>query len=97
VNHERKNRFALVEDDNAHKDKDEINEDVRAGFKIETDENPISKIKIQPSVFHGSKSVAVVIASLVIALAVVFLIINYLYKKPNIFTPSEKSNILSFI
>jgi superkiller protein 3 len=90
VNHERKNRFALVQDDNAN-----TNEDIQAEFK-KTDKNPISNIEIQPNVFHGRKSVAVIIASLVIALGIIFLIINYLYKKPHIFTPSEKSNILSF-
>jgi superkiller protein 3 len=95
VNHERKNRFAFAEDDDF-----QPGEDVKLEFK-KSDKNRVSKIEIQPDAaqrsrhFHHRKSIAIVTASLIIALAIVFVIVDYLYKKPQIFKPSEKSSLFS--
>jgi tetratricopeptide (TPR) repeat protein len=99
VNKERKNRFSFAEDDEFRPE-----EDVQLEFK-KTEKNRLGKIEIEPQSkvavpahthsHHGRKSIAIVVASLIIALAVVYIIVDYLYKKPQIFTPSEKSSLFS--
>jgi tetratricopeptide (TPR) repeat protein len=95
VNHERKNRFVFAEDDDFQPD-----EDIELEFK-KSNKNRLSKIEIQTNAaphsqrFQHRKSIAILIASLIIALAVVFVIIDFFYKKPQIFKPAEKSNLLS--
>ncbi|MBN2402085.1 MAG: tetratricopeptide repeat protein [Spirochaetes bacterium] len=89
MNQKRKNRFTFAQNDEVR-----INEDVPVKLK-KSKKNRISSIETQIRDLRGRKSLAVVIASLVIALAAVFVIINHLYKKPQIFKPSE-NNILPF-
>ncbi len=94
MNHKRKNRFSFADDEefrpegeNRINSKNPVKNRLS---KIEILSQPVTAIRS-----HGRKAIAVAIASLVIALAVVYVIVDYFYKKPQIFKPSEKSSLFS--
>ncbi|MFH0977139.1 MAG: tetratricopeptide repeat protein [Spirochaetota bacterium] len=80
----RKNRFTFVEDELSHSD-----ENAPVNFF----KNRIKKIELLKG---KSLSLIIIISSVVIAIALVLVLINFFYKKPQIFKPAEQSNILSF-
>ena len=90
MSQKRKNRFHFADDDNARAE-----ENIQAEVK-KTKKLKISGIEILPRSLSGRKSIAIAIAGLVIALTIVFLIVNYHNTKPKTFTSPEISKILSF-
>ena len=81
----RKNRFTFVSD-NIQPDDDSLQDD-------NAKKNRIRRIE---SLRGKPLSLVIIFSATIIAIAVVLVIINHFYKKPQIFSPSEKNEILTF-